>query len=75
LLEQELGGEAASPILMLNKNLAWISFSTFSQALKTRGRGAATVQFNQGGGGGAGVIKEVVWWSFKLIWVSYAWRW
>jgi hypothetical protein len=31
------GGGAAAPILLLNKNLAWISFSTFSQTLKTEG--------------------------------------
>jgi hypothetical protein len=42
------GGEAAAPILMVNKNLACISSSTFSQTLKTRGRDAATVEFVQG---------------------------
>jgi hypothetical protein len=41
------GGGAAAPILMLNKNLAWISFSTFSQALKTRGEVVATVKLDQ----------------------------
>jgi hypothetical protein len=59
-------GGAAAPILMLNKNLAWISFSTFSQALKTRGEVAATVKLDQRVG--RVLERSMRWlWSFKRV--------
>jgi hypothetical protein len=39
LVDQEQRGGLLRNILVLKKNLAWISFSTFSQTLKDKGEG------------------------------------
>jgi hypothetical protein len=59
---------------MLGKILVWISPLLHPNTKRQREGRVATVNFDQMRGKGAGVVKEVVWWSFKLIWVSYVWR-